>query len=229
MCPSAPRVCSEPGGQKPVPSLSLDRILTWCQMESDEQILAQYFDGNWKIFIQEYVFENVDCKMATVLSRPQRVNSEIQRNLGNGGNRFSNFHPPPVDPPHTGPVIMITSWHGKVLRIMYPLWGKSWWPHDMTHFCIAGPLWGESTDHRWPTQGSELRLFLYLTEQAIEQTVKLPVIWEASTLTWRHCDTLHKAPVTLVLSLLSAWTTVERFVCNVVEIPPRRIGHRVQM
>ena len=26
MCPSAPRVCSEPGDQKPVPSLSLDRI-----------------------------------------------------------------------------------------------------------------------------------------------------------------------------------------------------------
>ena len=27
MCPSAPRVCSEPGGQKPVLSLSLDRIV----------------------------------------------------------------------------------------------------------------------------------------------------------------------------------------------------------
>ena len=27
MCPSAPRVCSEPGGQKPVLSLSLDRII----------------------------------------------------------------------------------------------------------------------------------------------------------------------------------------------------------
>ena len=27
MCPSAPRVCSKPGGQKPVLSLSLDRIV----------------------------------------------------------------------------------------------------------------------------------------------------------------------------------------------------------
>ena len=27
MCPSAPRVCNEPGGQKPVLSLSLDRIV----------------------------------------------------------------------------------------------------------------------------------------------------------------------------------------------------------
>ena len=27
MCPSAPRVCSEPGGQKPILSLSLDRII----------------------------------------------------------------------------------------------------------------------------------------------------------------------------------------------------------
>ena len=29
MCPSAPRVCSEPGGQKPVLSLSLDLIDAW--------------------------------------------------------------------------------------------------------------------------------------------------------------------------------------------------------
>ena len=28
MCPSAPRVCSEPGDQKPVLSLSLDRIIS---------------------------------------------------------------------------------------------------------------------------------------------------------------------------------------------------------
>ena len=27
MCPSAPRVCSDPGGQKPVLSMSLDRII----------------------------------------------------------------------------------------------------------------------------------------------------------------------------------------------------------
>ena len=30
MCPSAPRVCSEPGGQKPVLSMSLDRIINVC-------------------------------------------------------------------------------------------------------------------------------------------------------------------------------------------------------
>ena len=29
MCPSAPRLCSEPGGQKPILSLSLDRIQIW--------------------------------------------------------------------------------------------------------------------------------------------------------------------------------------------------------
>ena len=35
MCPSAPRVCSEPGGQKPVLSLSFDRIafITKCEVE----------------------------------------------------------------------------------------------------------------------------------------------------------------------------------------------------
>ena len=46
MCPSAPRVCSEPGGQKPVLSLSLD-------------------------LIQENAIENVVWKMAAMLSRPQ--------------------------------------------------------------------------------------------------------------------------------------------------------------
>ena len=43
MCPSAPRVCSEPGGQKPVLSLSLDlidnksvlvQVMTWCRTGS---------------------------------------------------------------------------------------------------------------------------------------------------------------------------------------------------
>ena len=173
-------------------------ILTGCQLDSHEQIPAQYIDGNWKIFIQENAFENVHFKMATVMSRSQRVDSERQRNLGNGGNRFSNFHPPPVDPPHIGPVIMITSWHEKVLRIMYPLWGQSWWPHDMTHFLHCWPFvrrihWS-SMAH---TKGSELRLFLYLTEQAIELTS----LWYPS-----------QSPVTLVLSLLSAWTSC-RAIC----------------
>ena len=37
MCPSAPRVCSEPGGQRPVLSLSLDLIHRWITSEFPAQ------------------------------------------------------------------------------------------------------------------------------------------------------------------------------------------------
>ena len=59
MCPSAPRVCSEPGGQKPVLSLSLDRIGNKFQW-----ILNQ----NTTILIQENEFVILVCKMAAILS-----------------------------------------------------------------------------------------------------------------------------------------------------------------
>ena len=42
MCPSAPRVCSEPGGQKPVLSLSLDRIITDMSIDIWSLIVAAY-------------------------------------------------------------------------------------------------------------------------------------------------------------------------------------------
>ena len=46
MCPSAPRVCSEPGGQKPVLSLSLDRIRPLGTKFSDIRIKIQKFSVN---------------------------------------------------------------------------------------------------------------------------------------------------------------------------------------
>ena len=50
MCPSAPRVCSEPGGQKQVLSLSLDRITSYVLCGQNLYLLilyehAQYFPG----------------------------------------------------------------------------------------------------------------------------------------------------------------------------------------
>ena len=88
------------------------------------------------------------------------------------------IHRWPVDSPHKGPVtrkmfpfddvimntpsidIKKTSWHGNALR-------------------ITGPLRGESTAHRW--------YFLWCyPEQAVEQTIDFPVIWDAMPLIWCH-------------------------------------------
>ena len=89
MCPSAPRVCSEPGGQKPVLSLSLDlirpslvQIITchyltqWCIIVNQTLInkLQSNCIQNSHIFIQENAFENVVWKMSAIMSRPQCAN-----------------------------------------------------------------------------------------------------------------------------------------------------------
>ena len=49
---------------------------------------------------------------------------------------------------------------------------------------VAGPLWGESTGHRGIplTKASDANLWCFLssaTEQAVEQTIETPVIWDA--------------------------------------------------
>ena len=47
MCPSAPRVCSEPGGQKPVLSLSLDRIDNTKSPLVQELASCRLDDNHW--------------------------------------------------------------------------------------------------------------------------------------------------------------------------------------
>ena len=54
-------------------------------------------------------------------------------------------------------------------------------------FCVTGFLWGEFTGHRWipPTKASdgELWCFLwFLPEPTFEQTMEMPVIWDAIAL-----------------------------------------------
>ena len=52
MCPSAPRVCSEPGGQRPVLSLSLDLIGCWANYVTStfEFWVGDVLDGDWGNF-----------------------------------------------------------------------------------------------------------------------------------------------------------------------------------
>ena len=51
-------------------------------------------------------------------------------------------------------------------------------------FRVTGPVWGESTGHRWIplTKASDAELSCLLwsaTEQTVEQTIETPVIWNA--------------------------------------------------
>ena len=52
---------------------------------------------------------------------------------------------------------------------------------------VTGPLWGESTGHRWfpLTKASDAGLWCFLwspPEQAVKQTIETPVIWDAIAL-----------------------------------------------
>ena len=54
-------------------------------------------------------------------------------------------------------------------------------------FCVTGPLWGESTGHRWIplTKANDAELWCCLwsaPEQTVEQTIETPVIWDAIVL-----------------------------------------------
>ena len=54
-------------------------------------------------------------------------------------------------------------------------------------FHVTGPLWGESTGHRWIplTKASDAELWCFLwsaPEQTFEKTVETPVIWDAIAL-----------------------------------------------
>ena len=64
MCPSAPWVCSEPGGQKPVLSLLLDRIGPLGTLRNK---LQWNFNQNTKFFIPENASENIVCEMVAIL------------------------------------------------------------------------------------------------------------------------------------------------------------------
>ena len=54
-------------------------------------------------------------------------------------------------------------------------------------FCVTGPLWGESTGHRWIplTKASDMELSCFLwsaSEQKADQSIEMPVIWDAIAL-----------------------------------------------
>ena len=60
-------------------------------------------------------------------------------------------------------------------------------------FCVTSPLWGQSTSHRWIplTKASDAQLWCFLwsvPEQTIDQTIKMPVIWDAIALNMIHCN-----------------------------------------
>ena len=56
-----------------------------------------------------------------------------------------------------------------------------------THFHITGPLWGESISHQWfPLTKGLWCGACYSLVNAVEQMVKLLVIWDTLKLMWHH-------------------------------------------
>ena len=82
-------------------------------------------------------------------------------------------------------------------------------------FRVTGPLWGESTGHRWIpfTKASDIELWCFLWYTP-EQTVETPVIWDAIVLImpslWWYC-----CKITLQL-------------CPRLFVPDSPFGHRIE-
>ena len=68
-----------------------------------------------------------------------------------------------------------------------PIPVAAWWRHLMKKFRVTGPLWGESTGHRWIplTKASDAELWRFLwtsPEQTAKQTIETLVSWDAIAL-----------------------------------------------
>ena len=68
----------------------------------------------------------------------------------------------------------------------------TWWRHQMKHFRVTGPVFGEFTSHRWIpiTKASDTELWCFLwsaSEQTVVQIIETPVIWEVLIMTSMYC------------------------------------------
>ena len=83
-------------------------------------------------------------------------------------------------------VLLFIDHVASVWFIYHILHGHWHWHDDVIKwdiFRVTGPLWGESTGHRWitltKTSDAELWCFLWSApEQTYEQTIETPVIWQ---------------------------------------------------
>ena len=108
-----------------------------------------------------------------------------QCRIEGSGYRMHNFTSPPV--------MYFNIQKSRLLTVSNNYIGMC--PADvMTYaFRITGPLWRESTGHRWIpfTKGQwcvALIFYLSLAWKVCWQTVKLSVISDTRTLMWRHCN-----------------------------------------
>ena len=101
-------------------------------------------------------------------------------------------------------------------------------------FRVTGPLWEESTAHRWipPTKGSDADFLCFLWsahEQTVEQAIETPVIvrragllWSQQDFEWRWSVPLFKCLIVLEFSFilfdLCLLITFFNFIMNYVPI-----------
>ena len=141
--------------------------------------LERNLDRNSYIFYQQKcVFENVVSEMAAILSREGWVKQTVSVLLANCSTHISACYP-----------LVLVAFAGL-------LFIKACMRHMMTSsngnfFRVTGPLWRESTGHRWipltKARDAECWCFFWSAlEQTVEQATETPVIWDAiaSTMTW---------------------------------------------
>ena len=88
---------------------------------------------------------------------------------------------------------------------------------------VTGPLWGESTGHRWIllTKASDADLWCFLwsaPEQTVQQTIEAPAIWDAITVMSRTSTKLKKSNRKACHELLLTYKTSCKSVYSRVKI-----------
>ena len=98
---------------------------------------------------------------------------------------------------------------------------QSWWRHQMKSFPHTGPLWGEPTrrklDSHTKTSDTKHWCFLWCScEQTFEQTVEMPVIWDAMALivTWHQCNVNWK--LRQINEKQKNWTDLQKCIISVL-------------
>ena len=136
---------------------------THCQLEAKEHIKMKFYVKfirfQWRKCIWECLLQNVG----------HFVSASLHKQLSASRKQFSQKPNPSYwNSQFWYKRFMMTSSNGNFLR-------------------VTGPLWGESTGHRWIpfTKASDAVLWCFLwsvSEQTVEQTIETLVIWDAIAL-----------------------------------------------
>ena len=131
MCPSAPRVCSEPGGQKPALSLSLDRIAMTFQSTQNNihRVLHKLADaadggltGDFRLVRPHWrLYTTITIYWDHLLLHPRIIDDVIKwKHFPRYWPFVRGIHRSPVNSPHKG------QWRGALMFSLICIWINGW-------------------------------------------------------------------------------------------------------